>query len=539
MTTLPALQTPPYSDSPELYKFLTDVKQELDNANVDVLLTDNQLNDIALNLTGVQGDTGAPGVDGDDGEGLQQTSVIPSVVTGIQAFPSRTFTILIWDGATLESEVSFYKIYRSSIPDIGTAISVGTTLLTIYKDYTQVDAIYYYWLVAVSRVSVDNPDGLEGEYGSPVQVDIDSKINSLNIHKYLATNTIVASYTNVNTLAAINAILGDVVAGTLKNSTGTFDIDLINKYIEIAGPNGKNADDYVSIKNGLVEQFTWNGSSHSTIKGLSIIEIGTAYNGNTITLSKYYKTRPTVRLFPEEITTYDPVNYPNRSLKLETSARNLTEYTTGRYRFSIVCKLTINNSAKLLIDADGFVYYSGYPSSSPPPSIYNYAYGPTSIHIGAQPAHKEPNDGTTVYGFLAFKPGAQTSTFCYFDLMSVLGSGTAGVFQKRYATVYFYYTSSTIPTPPYVLHSTQVYYLEDEVTPKTFGRYLTGLHTGGLAMIYLLVIYNSIAGTFKSNTIEYSGTHTVPINTLKVIGFDPYVSSFPTVNGKVTYEAIG
>ena len=255
-----SLSTPPHSNQ-ELYNYLSNVKLLVDFIEEKATFSDSDIEYIQSQVVrGGIGNTGVDGVDGVDGTGLPQTSPILIAITGLQVVNYRTFNLVSWDNPT--EEYQHVTILRSDIDDISTANAYGAATVRLWADYTDTDKIYYYWIFALSKPSIEYPYGRPGlvNTDSPtISSTVDSKISLLNIDEYFETDVITAEYFAVTSLTSIKSILGDVTLGTLKNaiSSPTFEIDLINGFIEISSL-------LISIENTSGTNGAWDASAYST-----------------------------------------------------------------------------------------------------------------------------------------------------------------------------------------------------------------------------------------------------------------------------------
>ena len=515
-----SLSTPPFTDN-ETYRYLTELKLQVENLSSTTEVTDEQVSEFMDG--GAKGDTGLPGQNGsngDHGQGLRQTSVLPDALTGLVAIPSRTFTILTWDEIPVSNDAETTIIFRSEIDNPLNSNEVGESKTRIYQDYTEEDKIYYYWIASKSFGSVLFPEGRIGAKSvTSVSSDINSLINSSNISEYMNTEVIEAEYVAVDNLAALSANLGDVTAGTLKNSTGTFDIDLTNGYINIAGPNGKNADDYINITDGNIQQYAWNGSSHDIIRQLSVIESGNGKHSDIIYLNKYYDEEPNITIILEDVELSSFHYTGNSNVKLISEVDNIIEYDTGKYKFEVNCSL-VNQTGSIN------------------KKTYNYTYGPSSGNLSARPYNLDPLNPYT-YGFPAPRIGDMgvVSNFAVnLDITSVLGTGTINVFQNRKVSIAIYLESVFGYQRTYW---ETVEFSLNRITARTIFIMTdsTGTMKGDRYNFAFEISFVSESGTYYEST--GNALNTTPINTFKVNYFDIGFDNVNLGDGTLAWRSLG
>jgi hypothetical protein len=429
---------------------------------------------------------------GNDGAGLPQDSVTPGAVTGLTAVASRTFAILSWDNVPASYDLQEFLIYRNQSDDPNTATVIGTSKTTIYQDYTPSDGIYYYWVSARSKGSVNDPNGIEGPKNTDnptISANVDSKITAANASSYLALDALGAEFIGVANLAAIAADLGVITAGQLKNADNTFNIDLVNKFIEIAGPLGSSNDDYVRIENGKIQQYEWTGTTHQIAQSLNTIETGTANNGDTITLQKYYPTQPSIIVTPYDTPIYKASN-SSQDQSIQIRAENVAYNSSlGKWQFDAVARLVL--------------------SANNVSTAVNETFG--------------PNSNATIISNTYTTPANTASITVSVDLESVRGTGTAGSYYYRQAAWTLYYAAS--PNGPITAVPIETVGIGATLNAITRS-YTFTFPNSGTWDFAVGVTYSDAGGTFSlsGTSYEYS-SETVSNNTATALVSTSYSSS--------------
>jgi len=461
-------------------------------------------------------------IKGADGAGLPPSSVVGAALTGLTGVASRSYVILTWNAIPTSNEAQYTIIYRNSVNDPNTAVEIGTSDTLVYADYIQSQGTYYYWVATQSRGSVNNPDGLPGAkssvfsvtiqpsidasnisqfvnpnaisdsqianvdfntvtgankpennatYGATFGSNISGQITSGNAANYVAVGALGADFIGVANLAAINADMGNITAGTMTNADNTFKIDLINKFIEISGVNGSASDDYIRIENGKIIQQIWTGATHQLAQSLNTIEVGTASNGATVTLSKYYATQPKILVTPYDTPIYNAAQ-SSQDQSIQIRAENIVENPagSGTWQFDAVSRLVISSGNNV--------------------TSINYTVGPSS-------------SGTLTSPVYTTQANTQDITVSV-DLTSVRGSGTASTYKYRNVSWAIYYRASG-STGAYTAVSAGTTAVGATFNPVTDTQLVT-FPGAGTWEFYVQASYSDAAGTFTSGT---SSTQTI------------------------------
>jgi hypothetical protein len=389
----------------------------------------------------------------------------PTAVSGLTVTGGILYNYLDW--GTLPGNFDHVEVWRSGTNDRTVAALIGTSLFTVYADYipSGVNTTYYYWIRAISKAGVAgawNAVSSAGTSASPQGIG-DSQVNSISATKIFAL-----------TLSALTANLGDVTAGTLKSPDQRFIIDLVNKEIIIASSsanpsNSWSGGNYIKIKNGSVDTYVWNGAIHVIAKSLSVLEVGSANNGATVSLAKYYATQPQVIVSPKNLQSYN-ATYTSVSQTLIISADNIIESTpgSGSWQFTVNAQLALSN---------------GTSSTSP-----NEAIGPSAT--------------TPLTSSVYVTPALTTAITVSVDLTSARGTGTAPTYYNRTVT-YYLYVRIHLSGSAYTLVGTQTVALGATLSAVT-----STLTSSALASnswdVYVTASYSDAGGTFTSGTGGYT-----------------------------------
>jgi hypothetical protein len=389
----------------------------------------------------------------------------PVAISGLTVTGGILYNYLDW--GTLPGNFDHVEVWRSGTNDRTVAALIGTSLFTVYADYipSGVNTTYYYWIRAISKAGVAgawNAVSSAGTSASPQGIG-DSQVNSISATKIFAL-----------TLSALTANLGDVTAGTLKSPDQRFIIDLVNKEIIIASSsanpsNSWSGGNYIKIKNGSVDTYVWNGAIHVIAKSLSVLEVGSANNGATVSLAKYYATQPQVIVSPKNLQSYN-ATYTSVSQTLIISADNIIESTpgSGSWQFTVNAQLALSN---------------GTSSTSP-----NEAIGPSAT--------------TPLTSSVYVTPALTTAITVSVDLTSARGTGTAPTYYNRTVT-YYLYVRIHLSGSAYTLVGTQTVALGATLSAVT-----STLTSSALASnswdVYVTASYSDAGGTFTSGTGGYT-----------------------------------
>jgi hypothetical protein len=392
----------------------------------------------------------------------------PPALTGLTAVATLDMSILTWDAPAYGNQ-AFVTIYRANVDNFSSAVKVGETKVNVYADYTGAFGNYYYWIKSTSWGNIEGP--INATPGTLASITTIGDLS--NTTGTLAANRIVAA-----SLAAVTATLGDVTAGTLSSADGTFNIDLINKAITIAGPAGISAGDYTIIQNGIVQFFKWTGTTHQQGNSLQTIESGTCASGTTVTLSKYYSSMPNIQVFPLSLPTYKAAN-SGQDQNLVLSVSNPT-LSGGVVSFTANAQLVLASNSNVFSSTDT---YSG--------SSNTYSTSTSSPF-------------TT--------PANSTSIAATLSVSSILGTGTQPNYYNRTVSATLYYKLSSSGT--WLTGPTQSVNLASDTVPTPGALTLTqaGL-TSGTYNFYISYTASDTGGTFTSGGVSYTYASTTVSST--------------------------
>lgn len=357
----PAIPSLPPETPAELALFLNAVKASLDaltsatnaavvtqadlNAAIEAAVSNAvaQSTAITTNIVATGGST----------SGVNDTRT-PTAPSGLTVTGGFSTVVLQWDTIPASPPVAFTTIYRAAVDDFSQAAPVGNTRVRLYADFVPDSQVYYYWITFTTEAGIEGAPNqtagtqaaasLDPTYTTEVLTGAitDAQVASLGADKIVAA-----------TLAAFTANLGTVTAGALISPDETFKVDLSNKEIIISGPNGQVADDYTRIRNGAVEVYEWNGSTHILAKALRGLAAGIAENGAVVTLpANYFRQQPKVIVSPASLQVYDAA-FTAQSQTIQCEAQNIVEVTPGSgvWQFNAVATLVI--AAGTAINAPG------------------------------------------------------------------------------------------------------------------------------------------------------------------------------------------
>lgn len=168
------------------------------------------------------------------------------------------------------------------------------------------------------------------------QLVVDGTITGQKIQ----ADTIGANHISVVDLSALNANMGVLTAGLIQSPDQTFTIDLAQKEIMITGPNGQAGDDYMVLRNGIIEAWKYIAGQHVLGKALTHIESGTANSNTTVQIPGYFESQPNIQVSSRNVQVYSAANSA-QDQTLECKATSITEYATGQWQFYAYSALTL------------------------------------------------------------------------------------------------------------------------------------------------------------------------------------------------------
>ena len=101
--------------------------------------------------------------------------------------------------------------------------------------------------------------------------------------------------------------------GSIELSTGS---DGFGQMV-ITGSGGIATNDYLVLKEGRIESYIYTASSgHVRYKEVRRTESGIGRHNQSVVIPAYFKSQPTINLYPRDITVYN-ADYPDQSQRLE------------------------------------------------------------------------------------------------------------------------------------------------------------------------------------------------------------------------------
>jgi hypothetical protein len=405
----------------------------------------------------------------------------PPKLTGLYAIGGFSYVFLAWDEVPYGNS-AYTVIYRNSVDDWETAEPIGTSRVLVYQDYNPNFQEWYYWITTVSVTDLESPPNAEAGTKASAAFDkayfealinTDAVISSVAIKDAAILDAHIyqvgADKIFTSSLAAITANLGTVSTGEMRSPDGTFVIDLTNKEIVIAGPNGQNADDYTLIQNGRVETWEWTGSTHQLSKSLKHIEVGVANSGDTVVLPGYFEAEPAIIVSPRKLRIYD-ASYSGQDQDIYCAAENVEEITpgSGSWQFTAVARIELG---------DNYVFTTDNDTDT-------------------------DTDNAMVSGTYT-TPANTTNISVNLSAKSVRGTGTAPNYYKRKVTLDLEYRESGTSDPWDELATTTVYF-GSSIAAKTAT--LAGDVTSGTWDFRVSATFADDTGTFAvgSGTEPYT-----------------------------------
>lgn len=358
-TRLPAVPDVPGEIDPALADFLRALKETVEvyrgerGDKLDSVVTVRDL--WQTGVVNVQGDDGSilsyEEVDRPHpvlaarGEG-QGVAATPATPTGLQVTPTTVNVLVEWDQPSYPGHWQT-EIWRSQTNDLGQAVKIGVSRTLLFWDALGLtNTTRYYWVRHVNVAGVPGPYNSGPTSGASATTGLvqDSDIQTVAAEKIVAAQ-----------LSTISANIGAVTAGMMRSADNTMQVDLDNKQIVIAGPNGMNADDYVILTNGRLEFYKYVSGVHYLYKAVKHRESGVANSGDTVTIPGYFDAQPEIVISPRSLKIFDSANSAQDQV-LSLQAQNVQEVTpgSGQWQFTAHAELqlaasggttTVNNSS--------------------------------------------------------------------------------------------------------------------------------------------------------------------------------------------------
>ena len=115
----------------------------------------------------------------------------------------------------------------------------------------------------------------------------------------------------------------------------------------ITGDGGLPGNDYLLLKQGAIESYVYTPSSgHVRYKEVRRSESGTAVSGQQVKIPAYFKSQPTIHLYPRDISIYN-ASYPAQSQRLEITHTPPEPHPTeeGAWVFTPYARLVLSEGS--------------------------------------------------------------------------------------------------------------------------------------------------------------------------------------------------
>ena len=293
---------------------------------------------------------------------------------------TRTFgaVILSWVAPSYAGH-SYTEVYRAQIDDPDQAIVVHQEPTVSYADVTGNTTTNFYWirhvnkdgaksqfnqvagvagagtaLIAIDDLVLEHPEILQqpftvmdnGEGSDPryvIALNGDIAINgAINISQLVSGE--LADGT------ALTIGQGSIEFGTASDGTGQ---------MLVTGTGGIQNNDYMILNAGRISSYVFvPGVGHVPYKEVKRIETGTANSGQQIKIPAYFRSQPTVHLYPRDLSVYN-ADYSNQSQKIEIyhSAPQPDPTEDGAWLFTPYAKLVLAAGSETV--SPGWTYAGG------------------------------------------------------------------------------------------------------------------------------------------------------------------------------------
>ena len=160
--------------------------------------------------------------------------------------------------------------------------------------------------------------------------------------------------------------------------------------VVITGSGGIATNDYLVLKQRRIESFIYSQTEgHIRYKEVRRTESGIATNGQQVSIPAYFKSQPTVNLYPRDISVYN-ANYLNQSQRLEMDHTTPIPHPTieGAWVFTPYARLLLSDGSAT--EAHGLSYFGSNNSQRWEmngvhglTSVVVYGRGASSRHTGS------------------------------------------------------------------------------------------------------------------------------------------------------------
>ncbi|WP_419831808.1 hypothetical protein [Endozoicomonas atrinae] len=260
----------------------------------------------------------------------------PTPATGLSSNGIFGAVILQWDAPAYGGH-NHTEVWRAQVNDRAQASLVHEASGSRYTDVTGNTTLHYYWVRHVN--SVGQVGGFNALYGTAGQgtaiinlADLMLESPELSEQPFSVRNIgtegspeyvlVFNGYLAVN--GPVN--ISQLQSGELQNGTaltvGQGSIELSTGsdgfgQMVITGSGGIASNDYLVLKEGRIESYIYTASSgHVRYKEVRRTESGIGRHNQSVVIPAYFKSQPTINLYPRDITVYN-ADYPDQSQRLE------------------------------------------------------------------------------------------------------------------------------------------------------------------------------------------------------------------------------
>ncbi|WP_422491488.1 hypothetical protein [Endozoicomonas sp. ALE010] len=316
-------------------------------------------------------------VEGDGDSGVTAPDA-PTAATGLSTNGIFGAVILQWDAPAYNGH-NHTEVWRAQTDDRAQASLVHEANGSRYTDVTGNTVLHYYWVRHVnSGGQVGSFNALAGTSGQGTAIinlaDLMLESPELSEQPFTVRNVgtdeapeyvlIFNGYLAVN--GPVN--ISQLQSGELQNGTaltvGQGSIELSTGsdgfgQMVITGSGGIATDDYLVLKQGRIESYIYTASAgHVRYKEVRRTESGIGRNGQAVIVPAYFKSQPTINLYPRDITVYN-ADYPDQSQRLELYHTTPQPYglIEGAWVFFPYARLLLADGSKTV--ANSKIYQGG------------------------------------------------------------------------------------------------------------------------------------------------------------------------------------
>ncbi|MBO9483803.1 hypothetical protein [Salinisphaera sp. G21_0] len=286
----------------------------------------------------------------------------PTTPEGLNTTGTFGAVILSWTAPNYAGH-AYTEVHRAQIDDPTQSQLVHQEPTSSYADVTGNTTTHYYWLKHINKDGAKSQfnqvAGVAGAGTATISVD-DLVLEHPEILQQPFTVIDNGSGVNPRYVMALNgdiAINGAVnisqlVSGELANGTaltvGQNSIELSTAsdgtgQLIIAGQGGIQNNDYMIMNAGRIQAYVFvPGVGHVPYKEVKRVETGTANSGQQVKIPAYFRSQPTIHLYPRDMSVYN-ADYPNQSQKIEMyySAPQPHPTEDGAWLFTPFAKLVL------------------------------------------------------------------------------------------------------------------------------------------------------------------------------------------------------